>query len=342
VRVRVSRTAFAVAAAYVALCFLWSTTWIGIKVGLHGAPPLIGAGLRFLLAATCLGSVWLVRGASLRVPRAHRPFVALTAVCTFGIPYALVYLGETEVTSGLAAVLFSTMPLYAALLARRFLPGEPLTRLRLLGILLGIAGLVVVFHGGLAIRAGTLAVLAMIGVLVAPAFAAIGQVLARRNIGSLPIPLLLAWAMAGGGALLLVAGLASEPRHLALDGRTLGSIAYLALAGSVAGFSLLYWLVARITLVSLSLLNLVLPILALVEGWAVYGESLNLSLALGSVVVASGIGLASLGSVRSARAAQTRERIPCAVSNAPTPTQTQPTIVSTNGAGRQSQTRSRG
>jgi drug/metabolite transporter (DMT)-like permease len=332
----------AVPAAYVLLCFLWSTTWIGIKVGLHGAPPLIGAGLRFLLAASCLGSVWLARGGSLRVPRVHRRFVALTAVCTFGVPYALVYLGETEVTSGLAAVLFSTMPLYAALLARRFLPGEPLTRLRLLGILLGIAGLVVVFHGGLALRATTLAVLAMIGVLAAPAFAATGQVLARRNVGALPVPVLLAWAMLGGGLLLLAAGLAFEPRHLELDGRTLGSIAYLAVAGSVAGFSLLYWLVARITVVSLSLLNLVLPILALVEGWAVYGESLNLSLALGSVVVASGIGLASLGSVRSARAAQTSERIPCAVSNAPTPTQTQPTIVNTRAAGRQSQTRRRG
>jgi len=236
------------------------------------------------------------------VPREQRRFVALTAVCTFGVPYALVYLGETEVTSGLAAVLFSTMPLYAALLARRFLPGEPMTRLRLVGILLGIAGLVVVFHGGLAIRAGTLAVLAMVGVLAAPAFAAIGQVLARRNVGSLPIPLLLAWAMLGGGVLLLAAGVAFEPRRLTLDGRTLGSIAYLSVAGSVAGFSLLYWLVSRITLVSLSLLNLVLPILALVEGWAVYGESLNPSLAVGSAIVASGIGLASLGALRSARA----------------------------------------
>lgn len=91
-----------------------------------------------------------------------------------------------------------------------------------------------------------------------------------------------------------MAGLAVGPRRLELDGRTLGSIAYLALAGSVAGFSLLYWLLTRITAVSASLLNLALPILALIEGWAVYGERLNLSLALGSAVVAAGIGLASV------------------------------------------------
>jgi drug/metabolite transporter (DMT)-like permease len=295
------RPALAVIGAYVLLCFLWSTTWVGIKVGLHGAPPLIGAGIRFLVAGGCLAGVRVAGGGSLRVPRRQRRFLALTAVSVFCIPYALVYLGETKVTSGLAAVLFATLPLFSALLAHRLLADEPLTRLKLAGIGLGIGGLVVVFQGGLSIRSSAIALLAMIGVLVAPAFAAFGQVLAKRDGGALPTTLLLAWAMTLGGALLLTGGLAIGPRRLALDGRTLGSIAYLALAGSVTGFSLLYWLLRRLTVVSVSLLNLVLPILALIEGWAVYGEQLNLSLALGAIIVAAGIGLTSLGSLRTAR-----------------------------------------
>jgi drug/metabolite transporter (DMT)-like permease len=340
---RVSRAALAVASVYVLLCFLWSTTWIGIKVGLHGAPPLIGAGLRFLLAGSCFAVLALVRRGSLRVPSEHRGFVGLTAVCVFGVPYALVYLGETEVTSGLAAVLFSTLPLFAAVLAQRLLPDEPLTRLKLAGILLGIVGLVVVFHGRLAIRATALAILAMAGVLLAPAFSAYGQVLARRQAGALPVGVLLAWSMLLGGLLLLAAGLAVGPRRLTLDGRTLGSIAYLAIAGSVTGFTLLYWLLARLTVVSTSLLNLALPILALVEGWAVYGERLNLLLALGSAIVALGIGLASIGSLRGYRAARHRiERSACVSSNAPTATQTAATRTSTFGTRRQDQRRRRG
>ena len=295
------RPGLGVIGAYLLLCFLWSTTWIGIKVGLHGAPPLIGAGVRFLVAGGCLAVVRVVGGGSLRVPRRHCRFVGVTAVSVFCVPYALVYLGETRVTSGLAAVLFATLPLFSALLAHRLLADEPLTTLKLAGIGLGIGGLIVVFQGGLSIRSTPSALLAMIGVLVAPAFAAFGQVLAKREGGELPTTLLLAWAMTIGGALLLVAGLAIGPRRLALDGRTLGSIAYLALAGSVAGFSLLYWLLRRITVVSVSLLNLCLPILALIEGWAVYGEQLNLSLALGAVIVAAGIGLTSLGSLRRAQ-----------------------------------------
>lgn len=292
---------FAVIGAYVLLCFLWSTTWIGIKVGLHGAPPLIGAGIRFLFAGMCLTGFRLAREGSLRVSRQHRGFVGLTALSVFGIPYALVYLGETEISSGLAAVLFSTLPLFSVLLADRLLGDEPLSAPKLGGIAVGIAGLVVVFHGAISLRSSAIAVLAMIGVLVAPAFAAFGQVLGRREAGAVPTTLLLAWAMTIGGALLLVAGLAIGPRRLALDERTLGSIAYLALAGSVAGFSLLYWLLQRISAVSMSLLNLVLPILALLEGWAVYGERLNVSVGLGAVIVVAGIGLVSADALGSPR-----------------------------------------
>lgn len=284
--------------AYAALCLVWSTTWIGIKVGLHGAPPLIGAGLRFLLAGGGFAAFRLLTGASLRVPKEHRRFVAITAVTMFGAPYALVYLGETEITSGLAAVLFGTLPLFAALIADRLLPDEPLSAPKVAGIALGLGGLVVVFHGGLALRATTLAVLAMVGVLVAPAFSAFGQVLGKREGGALPTSLLFAWSMSLGGALLLGAGLAFESRRLTLDGRTLGAIAYLALAGSALGFSLLFWLLRRIGAVSASLLNLVLPILALLEGWALYGEPLNLSLGLGSALVVAGIGLANVGALR--------------------------------------------
>src|SRR5205807_7123794 len=100
---------------------------------------------------------------SLRLPRRHWRFVALTGVCVFCVPYALVYVGETEVTSGLAAVLFSTLPLFSALLSRRLLPDEPLDRLKVVGIVLGIGGLAIVLHGGLALRASAAAVAAMTG-----------------------------------------------------------------------------------------------------------------------------------------------------------------------------------
>jgi drug/metabolite transporter (DMT)-like permease len=283
-----------VALAYVVLCFLWSTTWIGIKVGLHGAPPLIGAGVRFLLAGAVFAAWRAARGESLRVPREHRPLVVTTALLMFAFPYALVYAAETRITSGLTAVFFGTLPLYAALLAARLLPTEPLSGAKLGGIALGIAGLVVVFHGALKLSSAPIAIAAMAGMLVAPFFTALAQVLGLRWRRSLPVTLLLAWSMVLGGAVLLAVGLAAERRYLTLDARTLGSVAYLAVAGSVLGFALLFFLLDRVGAVPAALLNLVLPILALLEGALVYGEPLNASLAIGSAIVAAGVGVASL------------------------------------------------
>lgn len=302
------RAVVPVVLAYAALCGVWSTTWLGIKIGLDGAPPLTGAGLRFLLAGGLFAVYRLASGQPLRMPADRRGYVVLTALSLFGAPYALVYLGETEITSGLAAVLFGSMPLFSALIADRLLPDEPLTAVKVAGIAIGICGLVVVFHGALALKAEPLAIFAMIGVLLAPAFSAFGQVIGKRETGTLPITLLLAWAMALGGALLLAAGLVFEPRHVALDAKTLGSIVYLAFAGSVLGFAVLFWLLGRIGAVSASFLNLILPLLALVEGWALYGEPLNLSLGLGALVVVTGIGLASLSSLRARRSSS--EQVP--------------------------------
>jgi drug/metabolite transporter (DMT)-like permease len=220
------------ALVYAVLLAIWSTTWIVIKVGLHGAPPLLGAGLRFVVAGLVVAGFQLAARRSLRLAPDHRRFVAVTSVFMFAVPYGLVYAGGTQVTAGLAAVLWSTLPLFAALIAARLLADEPLTPLKLAGIGVGIAGLAIVFHGGLGIRGGLLGVLAMIGLVAAPASGALGRVVGRRDAQAMPRGLLLGWSMTAAGAALLLVGLAVGPRHIALDARTLGSIAYMALAGS--------------------------------------------------------------------------------------------------------------
>ncbi len=287
-----------IALVFAVLLAVWSSTWIVIKVGLHGAPPLIGAGARFLSAGAVLAAFQLTTHRPLRVKREQRRFVGLTAVAMFGIPYGFVYAGETQVTAGLAAVLWSTLPLFAALLASRLLADEPLTRLKLLGIGLGLAGLVLVFHSGLGLRDGRLGVLAMVGLLAAPASGAFGRVLIRRDGATLQRGQLLAWAMGLAGLALLAVGVAVGPRRLTLDARTLGSIAYMSLVGSVATFVLLYWLLGKVRAVSAAMIDLALPILTLLGGWAFYGEPLSIGVLVGSLVVVLGLALATADALR--------------------------------------------
>jgi drug/metabolite transporter (DMT)-like permease len=166
---------------YAILLRVWSSTWLVIKVSLHGAPPLIGAGIRFCSAGAVLAAFRLVLRRPLRVERRHWHLVGITALSVFALPYGLVYAGETQVTAGLAAVLWSTLPLFSAVIASRLFGDEPLTRLKLVGIGTSLAGLVIVFHGALAARPGVLGLLAMLGLLAAPASGAFGRVIGRRE-----------------------------------------------------------------------------------------------------------------------------------------------------------------
>jgi drug/metabolite transporter (DMT)-like permease len=297
--VRISSAAHAdgappVIAVYAFLSLVWSSTWIWIKIGLDGMPALTGAGTRFVLAGLCLLALCAWRRRPLALPPADRRFALLLSAIFIAAPFALVYAAEEEVTSGLAAVLFGCMPLFTAFAAARLLPGEPLTGARLSGIGTGICGLVVVFYGALGLRTGTVAVLAMLGLLVSAALSALSQVLMKRRKGAVDWTLVFAWSTACGGLILLAAGLATEPHRYVLDAATIASVLYLALVGTVVGFTFFGWLIPRIGAVELSLMTLVVPLLALVWGSALYGEPLNLSLAVGAVVVAAGVGLVTL------------------------------------------------
>jgi drug/metabolite transporter (DMT)-like permease len=292
--------ALPVVCVYVVLLGVWSSTWIVIKAGLHGAPPLIGAGTRFLTAGLVLAAFQIVTRRPLRVERRHRRLVGITALSVFALPYGFVYTGETQVTAGLAAVLWSTLPLFSAVISSRLLTDEPLTRLKLIGIGTGLAGLVIIFHGNLGVHGGALGRLALVGLVAAPASGAFGRVVGRRDAAALPRALLLAWAMGLAGLALLGAGLAVGPRHVALDARTLGAIAYLSLAGSVTTFVLLYWLLGKVRAVEAALIDLALPLLTLLGGWALYSEPLSVAVLLGAVVVVAGLGLATADAARQA------------------------------------------
>lgn len=279
-------------AVYGLLCLLWSSSWLAIKVSLHGVEPITGAGLRTSIAASVFFLFLLARRASLRVPRESWRLVAVTGLCVFTIPYALVYVAETQIASGLTGVLYGSLPLFAALLAGRMLPNEPLTATKLAGVLIGLAGLALVFNGSLSIDGSAGAVLAMCGVAVAAASQSFAQVTAKQEVQP-PIPVLLAWSMGIAAFLLMSLALLVEPVHVDLDARTLGSIAYLSLGGSVLGFAMLYWLLPRIGALALGLIYQITPLLALLQGWAFYNETINLPVAIGAVVVVAGIALAS-------------------------------------------------
>jgi drug/metabolite transporter (DMT)-like permease len=281
------------AAVWLALCLIWSTTWLAIKVQLESVPPLTAAGLRFALA----GGVFLVyrvaRGRTLWVGRRERRQVHILSATLFVVPFGLVYAAEQVAPSGLGAVLWASLPFSTAFIASWFSDGERATPPMVAGILVGIAGVAVVSHQGLEISG--VPPWAVVALLVAPTSAAFAQVTMRRDRGLAEPSLLLGWSMLAAGLVLFAAGrVIGEPPPVAAVNGIL-ALCYLTGIGSVLAFALLHWLLQRMVTPKVGLLYLVTPILALFLGAAVLDEPVSASVVGGSLLVVVGVRIAASG-----------------------------------------------
>ena len=127
--------------AFLTSCLVWGSTWLAIKIGLDGVPPLLGAGLRFLFASAILYAI--VRLTHTRIPRtpdAKRVYAVL-AILSYTIPFAFVYWSEQYIPTGLARILFAAFPFWVGIFSHFMLEREPLNRFKVAGIAIGFAGM---------------------------------------------------------------------------------------------------------------------------------------------------------------------------------------------------------
>jgi drug/metabolite transporter (DMT)-like permease len=277
---------------WILLCVIWGSTWAFIKLGLRDLPPLTFASLRFIIAIILLLFVAYLRRA--RWPRtlAEWRLLLTTGVLAFTINYGLIFWGEQYTSSGLAALLQATIPLFGLIIAHLYLPAEPLTWMRLLGVMLGLMGIGIIFSnqlwlgdvwsvwGGTAIITGALA-------------AAYSNVLVKAHGAKFDITVLVAGQMFCGFVPLLSISLIKEGNPLRHNWTlaALVSIFYLALVGSVAAFMLFYWLVRHMTVTNTQLIALVTPVVAVLLGVLFLDEALTWRAALGGLCIFIGIGL---------------------------------------------------
>jgi drug/metabolite transporter (DMT)-like permease len=270
---------------------------MAIKVGLRGAPPVTAVGVRFTVAAVII--VAIVMAARLRVPRT-RAFIAISlflGVWHLSIPYMLVYWGEQRISSGLTAVLYSTMPFMVAILARVIL-GDRLSVRKLAGILVGIAGVCVIFSD--AVQAGGHdQVMGMAAVLGSVFSAALASVLIKKYSGGYhPIVSLLIPFIAGAIVVNTIGAALEHSNPLRYDAVTWATIIYLAVAGSVVAFALFFWLMKRIDVTVVSYQTFIIPILAILWGALFLHETISARVGLGTVCILAGIALATIGQRR--------------------------------------------
>lgn len=208
----------------------------------------------------------------------------------FTVNYALLFWGELHVSSGLAAVLQATIPIFGMVFAHLMLPSEPMRWQRFAGAFLALAGVAVIcarlldFSGPMAFWGG-------LGIVVGAAGAAYSNVLLKQRPIQLGPAMIAAWQMMFGTAPLLLIGWIAEGNPARFHWTTMSIICllYLAIVGSALTFILLYWLLPQMPATNLQTISLITPPGAIMLGWLLGGETFPLWSLLGACLVLAGV-----------------------------------------------------
>lgn len=278
-------------AAWIAVCLLWGTTYLGIRIALETVPPMLMGGLRWPLAGAIILLILKARGAVLPGPRAWGS-LAVLGVLMIGVGNGGVVWAEQTLPSGLTAVLVAAIPFWMVGIERLAGDTTPITPMRFGGLLVGFLGIVMLVWPELRVGEGWDFLLGVLATQVACLGWALGSTYARRRGPSENVLAAAAYQMLFGGLVMIGAGLLSgELPHLALNTRTATAVVYLMIFGSVAGFSAYAFALKHLPVATVSLYAYVNPIIAMVLGTMVLDEPLNPRLALAGATVLFGIAM---------------------------------------------------
>jgi drug/metabolite transporter (DMT)-like permease len=275
------------------LAAIWGASYLFIKVGVEEiAPPTmmlarlsIAAVLLFLFLAARSSA----RTAAADVRAAWRPGLVL-GIVNGALPFTLIAWGEQHVDSGVAAIANATVPIFVMVLAIRFRPSERARGARLVGILVGLVG-VIVLAGGQP-RVDGWAFVGVAAVVVAACSYAGGQLYGQRWVSEVPGPVLATASMASGALVLLVPGLVTLPHELP-GWKAIASVLTLAVAGTAFAQLILFRLLRLHGAARTSLVTYLMPGLAVLYGATLLGEDVTAGVFGGLVLVLAGVALGS-------------------------------------------------
>jgi drug/metabolite transporter (DMT)-like permease len=268
---------------------VWGSTYLGIKLAVRTLPPLLTAGTRFLAAAAVLAALLAITRRSVRVERREAISAAGLGVALLALGVGMVHVAETRIDSGVAAMIAGSVPLQVVVW--RALARERVPRATALAAAVGLVGLALVV-GPDGLGGGSVAV-GLVVMLAASISWSRGSFVSQRL--SLPADPFVAtvYEMLGGGLVLtaaaLVAGEAGQLDGAALQPGPVAAWAYLAIFGSVVGFSAYVWLLGNAPISQVVTHQYVNPLVAVALGALVLDERPGLATLAGAALIVGAV-----------------------------------------------------
>jgi drug/metabolite transporter (DMT)-like permease len=274
--------------AFGIIYFVWGSTFLAIRIGVHEVPPLLFAAMRFGTAGLAL-LLWTVAKRE-RMPVGKQWLtLALLAAMIFLCDYGLLFWAEQRVPSGIAAVMLATIPAFMALSEIIFLRTQKLTLRLAIALLIGIGGVAVLMSRSLNLGGAPIEHKGAVALLVAAVTWSIASALPKM----MPVPesksVSSAMQMLMGGVMLLaVSGGAGEFGRFhpaAVSHGVWWALIYLIVAGSIIGFTAYVWLLHHESPTKVGTYAYVNPVVAVLVGYFLGGEALDARIVVGAAFV---------------------------------------------------------
>jgi drug/metabolite transporter (DMT)-like permease len=271
---------------------LWSTGFIGARYGMPYIEPLTFLAIRMGLAMIILAVIALLAGA--RRPNADEIGHSLVAgLLVHGLGLGGVFVAISQgVPAGITALVLGLQPIATWILANRFM-GEKITRPQSVGLVLGLAGVLLVLHDRNIVLAGS--VLGWVASFLSLIGITLGTLYQKRYCGGIDWRAGNLVQYVGAGALLMLGAVAFETGEIHWTGQLIFALAWLVLVLSIAAVALLYWLIRRSAAIGVASLFYLVPVVTALLAYILFDERLDSISILGMLVCVSGVALVNRG-----------------------------------------------
>jgi drug/metabolite transporter (DMT)-like permease len=274
--------------AFAIIYFVWGSTFLAIRVGVHEVPPLLLAGMRFFAAGIILFA-WMRATGTASPTRREWASATVLAVLIFLVDYGLVFWAEQRVPSGITAVMLATIPVFTALLEILILRTQKLTLRLACALVVGLAGVAVLVSRSVGFGDAPIDRSGAIALVVGAISWSLASVLSRKL--TLPDSKVMssgAQMLVGGILLLLAAAIFGEFNRFhwrAVSSGAWLALAYLIVAGSIIAFTAYVWLIHHESPTKVGTYAYVNPVIAVLLGYFLAGEALGARTAVGTLLV---------------------------------------------------------
>jgi drug/metabolite transporter (DMT)-like permease len=277
--------------AWVAVCVIWGTTYLGIRISLESIPPGLMGGLRWTAAGALLAIYVRARGGALPPP-SRWGSIALLAFLLLGLGNGGVVVAEQWVPSGLTAVLVASSPFWMAGVEAGLKDGERLTSTMLAGLLIGFAGIVVLVWPDLTLTssADRRFLLGVISLQIGSLGWSLGSAYSRRHAREDNVLATTAYQMLAGGLMMLLVGtIRGEWSELTFTTRTATALVYLSTIGAIGGFVAYTYALRHLPVSFVSLYAYINPVIAVALGVVLLHEPFTSRMAVAAALVFAGV-----------------------------------------------------